>query len=280
MLNFRNIGYLDIARYAKKLDKNYYISFYNPVYLFIWKDLYKTNIYFHDDEVYFKIYLEDLGFSYFSPFNKNVKFFLTEGDKDAKEEGIDFNIGPITTDELYSYKLSNVDLIENKIYNSYLYKVEEFANLKRKYLKICKLYEKLNKGYYFKFIEREDFNNILLYLADKIKPTDKNYFPLLNMLKVSFEHLYELKIEGYMLIDSNNHIKGFLLSSFNNKTVFIHTCFYDTFDDLIILLNFYAKKVRNVVTYMNIEEESINYLLDKDGVVKPKIEKFYAKYNL
>jgi hypothetical protein len=31
---------------------------------------------------------------------------------------------------------------------------------------------------------------------------------------------------------------------------------------------------------MNIEEESINYLLDKDGVVKPKIEKFYAKYNL
>ena len=280
MLNFRNIGYLDVTRYAKKLDNNYYISFYNPVYLLIWKDFYKTNIYFHDDEVYFKIYLEDLGFSYFSPFNKKIDFFINEGKNNAKDEGIEFNIGPVTLDELYNYQSKKIDFIENKIYNSYLYNPEDFANLSKKYLKSLKNYERFNKNNYFKFIEREDINNIILFLSDKINQKDKKYFPLLNMLKCAFEHLYELKIEGYMLIDENNHIKSFLLSSFNNKVVFIHTCFYETFDDFLTLISFYAKKVRNVVTYMNIEEESINYILENDGIIKPKIEKFYAKYNL
>ena len=281
MLNFRNVSYLDIIRYAKLLDDNYYLSFYNPVYLFIYKDYLKTNIYFHDDNVFFKIYLNDFGFTYFSPLNKDVKSFIEELKLDAKNDGVDPNLGPVSENDLFKYQKEGIELKENSLFNSYIYKIDDFILLKKKYKKQEKLYSKINKDYYFRFVKREDLNIILEFLSVNLDSKDKSYFPTLNMLKVAFEHLYELQIEGYILFDKDNHIKSILLSSFSKKVAFIHKIFYESFDDFLVLMSFFAKKCGNVLKYINIEEESINYLLKEDKVIKPLfIEKYYAKYNL
>ena len=273
MLNFHTLTFLDVKRYEKLINENIYLSYFNPKYLFLWKEFLKPEIYFKDNSVYLRLSNLELGLNYYSIIHNDYNYVA-----EIKNEN---NIlGPILDEEIEYFKKYNYEVIENKIRNSYLYKPNDFLIYNKKYKSILRAYEKVNKASYVKIITREDEKDIISYAAYILKE-DKDYFKILLMLKNFFEYLNELDLFGLILFDNDNYIKGFICASLFKNTIFIHKIITDDFNDFIYLMNNFSKLYAKFSTYINIEEEDINIKLKNDGLIKPSfIEKYYMIYNL
>lgn len=274
MLNFHSYTFLDLKRYEKLINDNVYLSYYNPKFLFLWKEVFKTEVYFNGNDVYFK-FKNDLGDNIYMPIHGDLNNCISN----IKEEKFKI-VGPIDPLDFNYYKTYNYELIENKALNFYLYKIDDFTILKKKYKTILKVYNKLNKGNYVKIIKRDDEKELISFAAYYLKE-DPNYFKVLLMLKNYFEYLYELDLFGMMLYDKDNHVIGYAVASAYKSTIYIHNIIANTFDDNLFLLNNFVKTFYNNTKYLNIEEEGINIKLKNDGIISPSsIEKYYMIYNL
>ena len=97
MINFHKFGFLDAKKLRDYLlDENYWLCRYNPIWLFVWSDLYKPEIAFTNDFCYIRYLMPEIGMCYYPPIGHgNIKEGIEELKQDAYDNGLDFNLGPV-----------------------------------------------------------------------------------------------------------------------------------------------------------------------------------------
>ena len=295
MINFHKYGFLDVRKLQSFVHgKNLWHHRYNPVWLFIWSDLYKPEIAFTNEYIFIRYYMPDLGMCYYHPFSEKADMLkgIEMLKEDAKENGFDFYIAPIG--EAYQFKFDDMRIkyFINEQFNSYIYNAMDIALLSNiKYKKKRNLYETFernNKTAYFKNVVKEDFPMILEFINDynalnQENGLDQTFYSKLNMINKTMEHLYELDIYAIELV-SDEKVIGLAFGSMMDNEICLHLCIArnDYKGAIDFLFSSFAKTVQAAVKYINFEEDSgiKDIKKIKEGYNPSRIEKFFGTFNI
>ena len=287
MINFHKYSFLDV-RHLKRLinDNNYWLCQLDPIYLFIWSDLYKPEICFSEDYCYIRLFIPEVGVSYCPPIgNGNFKMALFNIEEDAWNNGIDFKLVGIDESSINKFKFK---VISNENYNNYIYTIDSLAlfntNNLKKYKQNYQKYMKNNPNTYFKLAKKEDFTRILEFISiwqnDDINRVKNPYFyPSLNMLKKVMEHLYELELNCLIIQNDLGEIFAISIFHINNNMSYIHNLLCLNKEGLLeVAISLTSKAINNKAKYINFECDLGN--IDKRNLyisLNPiKIEKYYT----
>ena len=265
MINFHKYGFLDCKRLINHIkDKAYWLKEFNPIWLFIWSDLYKPLIAFTNDFIYIRIYDKKEGILYYPPIgNGDMRLALYEIKNDAKELGVDLKICAIDS-------INKNKLLEYRIYTSlnlnksnYIFSADNLLldNKKNhKYeIKLIKEFYKENPYVYSRILKKDDFPKLLEFINDLNNNKAYNlanisFIERLDMLKKCMEHLYELDIIGIFLLDEER-IYGFSIASIINNTAYIHA--FMTLSNIdgssMALIKAFSRLLLTRVRYINFE---------------------------
>ncbi len=294
MINFHKLGYLDLRKLKAFTDSNnFWLHTYNPNWLFLWSDLYKPEISFTNDFIFIRFLMPDIGICYYPPFGKgNIEKGIAIITEDAKENGYDLYIAPISEEYKFEFMKLGIKIHENEQFNSYIYQAVDLAiysNSKYKKKKqAVDEFRRLNKNSFVKMINKDEFPQILEFMNDwnaKIQTDDSNstYFSTLNMVKQAMEHLYELDLIA-LEISNGEKIVGILIGSLMNNEGCVHLLI--TMPDVKgaeeELLASYARMVQATVKYINLESDggSKKVRKNKESYCPNRQEKFYATFSL
>lgn len=293
MINFHKYGFLDVRKLNSYINEDtYWLHYYNPVWLFLWSDMYKPEIAFTNDFIFIRFYLDEIGYCYFPPINpkKNVYQGIKLMEQDAKERDIDFNLAPVTLEEFYRLKEYNIELFDNKSLGSYIYNISDLAFFEGdKYKKInknIKIFIKSNPNVSFKKIVKEDINSILEFIT-KYTYNDNSiyYFKRLNMIKTALEHFYEFDLKGYILYEEKDElieVIGFCFGSVFQNQVDLHEIMAKDLDSYYVLLSTFSKSCLQYAKYINFENDlGIKSLKEEKERLYPiRIENYFATFNI
>lgn len=291
MINFHKYGYFDIKKLSNFLsNKSIKLTAYNPYWLFLWSDVFHPEIAFKNDICYIRVSIPDVGISYYPPIGEDVSYLdaIKEIEDDARESGIDFNIGPVDDTLYYKILGQKINLIEYKKYESYTYLNDDIAFMKpSKVKKAKKKYDSFNRSHknsYFKRMEKEDFNSILEFINTWNMETnnglDSEYYQILNMLKLSMEHMYELDLIGIILMDDTT-IYGYAIGGLFGNTAYIYQLIsLDTDGIKETLVSSFAKTCGIASRYLELDYNHGDSIDDKlkESLNPISVEKYYATY--
>lgn len=294
VINFHKYSFLDTKKLKAYLEgSNYWLSRFNPIWLFIWSDLYKPEICFTNTNCFIRFLMPEVGICYYPPLGEgNLRLAIEAMKEDAFENGIDFNIAPVDTNFKIKLEKLGIRTYENEKYYSYIYLAEDIGFFKgnkyKKQQKLCKLFESSYPNTFFSKIKKEEFPTLLEFINnwnDKMArdPNDVSFFARLNMIKKSIEHLYELDLISLVLKDEER-IYGFAVGSEMDNVVSLHLLIADSEvpgakEELI---SSFAKLASTKAKYLNLEEtlgikEDIEL---KESYFPLEREKFYATFKL
>ena len=286
MINFHKYGFLDVKRLKKYIEnKDIWLCRYNPVWLFIHSDTYKTEIAFVFDFCFIRIFLPSVGMTYLQPLGTNLEEGMKILLEDARDKGIEFNMAFV--DEKLYFKMQeleyNLNLQDND--SSYIFNSSDLAymntpNLKKK-AKAIHDFEKKHKNCFYKQIKKDSFPQILEFMESYSNENPKlgvNFYKHLNILKKLMDHLYELDLYGIMLVEDGKVI-GVAIGSIYDNIAQIHFT-ASILNSYEMLLSSFSKYVLTRARFISLEEdlndENIkNKLLEFHPY---KIEKYYSTY--
>ena len=102
MINFHKLGFLDVRKLNSLIENNnYWYHRYNPTWLFIWQDLYKPEIAFTNEFCFIRYLMPDIGICYYAPIGNDLNKGINIIKEDAKENGFDFYLGPVSEKNAY-----------------------------------------------------------------------------------------------------------------------------------------------------------------------------------
>jgi len=293
MINFHKYGFLDVKKLKKYVENSHYwISRYNPYWLFVNAHKYRPEIAYDNDFCYIRYNMPNVGICYYPPLgDSNIIKGLRNISDDAGENGIDLNIGPTTEEVSKILTELNFEMKLNDSFVSYIYSSYDLAYLKnaKKPLKLAKAFEndhKENELCYRK-IKKEDFPNILEFVENwrQAQNTFDNveFIEILNMIKQLIDHLYEFDFHSVILYDENK-IYGISIASIIDNMAFIHLhlALENEQGAYELLTMCMAKELTTNVRYINFEEDlGKNKLKEKFNEFNPLAkEPFYATFRL
>lgn len=287
MINFHKYGFLDVKHLKRIIDDyNFWLCELDPIYLFIWSDLYKPEICFNNDFCFIRLLIPEVGICYYPPIgNGNLKMALFDIKEDAWENGIDFKIVGIDDKLKRNF---NFVTTPNPLYSNYIYLSDSLAlfnnkGLKPFFLKYNK-FMKGNKNVFFKLSKKEDFTRILEFISiwqneDINRSKDPYFYPSLNMLKKVMEHLYELELKCLIIQNENGEIYSISIFHSNNNVGYVHFFLCLNKPGLLeVTISQTAKVISKSSRYINLECHLGN--LDKEKLyndLKPlKFEEYYT----
>lgn len=294
MINFHKLGYLDVRKLKAYTDtQNFWLHCYNPIWLFLWSDLYKPEICFTNDYIFIRFLMPDIGICYYPPFTtKDFAKGIEIMRQDAEENGFDFYIAPISEEYKFQFMKMNIKTMENEQFSSYIYNALDLAiypvSKYKKKKQAVDDFRRLHKASFVKMINKDEFKEILEFLNDwNIKVStdsvDNSFFARLNMVKLAMEHLYELDLIAYE-ISNGEKIVGILFGSLMNNEGCIHDviCMPDVKGAEEELISAFAKSVQSAVKYVNLESDKGIKAIRKnrESYCPNRIEKFYATFSL
>ncbi|MBQ3253740.1 MAG: DUF2156 domain-containing protein [Acholeplasmatales bacterium] len=294
MINFHKFGFLDAKKLRDYLlDENYWLCRYNPIWLFVWSDLYKPEIAFTNDFCYIRYLMPEIGMCYYPPIGHgNIKEGIEELKQDAYDNGLDFNLGPVEEGMVHKIEQLKIKLLKNENYSSYIYLAEDIAFVKKtnnkEVIKLCKEFESKHKSAYIKKIKKEDFPEILEFINNwnllSIKDIkDTSFYSKLNMIKKCIDHLYELDLLGIILRDEEK-VYGVAIGSFigNMSCLHVNLALPDVLGAQEELVSCFAKTASTVTRFINLEEDlGVKEVKAAKERYKPfKKESFYANFSL
>ena len=241
MINFHKYSFLDCKRLRTYLtESNSFLTEYNPIWLFIWSDIYKPEISFTNEYIFIRYIVPEIGKVYYPPLpvsGGNLQMTLLEMEDDAKEHNIPFYLGPVLDDDIPAYKALSINLSTITKKNTWIISSEVLANLdkSKQFKNEIKQFNKNHKDCFLKKTVKEDFPALIEFLSvyretAKIDKDDFNFFPKLNALKKCMEHLYELNLIGVTLQDEKE-VYGFAIGSIMDNAFYIHLTF--TREDIV-----------------------------------------------
>ncbi len=294
MINFHKLGYLDLRKLKMYIDsKSFWLHAYNPNWLFLWSDLYKPEISFTNDYIFIRFLMPDIGICYYPPFGKGP---LDKGirimEEDAKENGHDFYIAPISEEFKYDFMNLGIKIHENEQFNSYIYQAVDLSiysssKLKKKKQAVDE-FRRMYKNGFVKMINKDEFPQVLEFMNEwnvkvQTDSVDNSFFSKLNMIKQAMEHLYELDIISLEISDGEK-IVGVLFGTLMNNEGCVH---------LIVtmpgikgaeeeLISSFARSIQANVKYVNLESDKGSKELKKnrESYNPNRQEKFYATFSL
>lgn len=290
MINFHKYGFLDVKKLLRIiLNENIWHSRYNPIWLFIWSDLYKPEIAYDNEFCFIRFLMPDVGMCYYPPLGENLKKGFKMIERDAALNGFDLYIAPIYEDLKYKMKEIKYDLLECEQFNNYIFSIDNLAyNITSKSYKQSTLkFEKEHKNTFYRIIKKEDFPNILEFIENwhlsSNNKRDFSFFSKLNSIKKLMEHLYEFDLFGIMLCDEEK-IYGIAIGSTYNNVAFLHLNL--TLDDVLgakeELLMCFCKCLAPKAKFINLEESinNVNKIKELDEIKPFSVEKFYANFRI
>ena len=294
MINFHKLGYLDIRKLKAFTDtKNFWLHTYNPNWLFLWSDLYKPEIAFTNEFIFIRFLMPDIGMCYYPPFgNGDLAKGIEIMREDAKENGYDFYIAPISEEYKYEFLKLGIKIHENEQFNSYIYQAVDLSIYSHsKYKKQKQAVDDFRRTYknaFVKMINKDEFPQVLEFMNDwnvKVKSdtVDDSFFAKLNMIKQAMEHLYELDIIALEISDGEKII-GIVIGTIMNNEGCVHALI--TMPGIKgaeeELLSYFARSVQANVKYINLESDKGSKELRKnrESYSPNRQEKFYATFSL
>ena len=291
MINFHKFGFLD----AKKLknyveNKNYWLDRYNPIWLFIWKDLYKPEIAYDNDFCYIRYLEPNVGIVYYTPLGeKRIEDGIKKIDADAKEHGFELIFGPCCQANFIKMTDLKFNLLENERYNNYIYLTDNLSNLsKNKSTKgKIKAFIKYHSDAYYRKAKKEDFPKMLEFIENwrTTQETfkDKLFFDKLQSIKILMEHLYEFNLYPIILEDEEK-IYGISIMSYLDNMAYLNLCIalMDEEGAYEYLIETSAKEASLKAKYINLEEDYNDEEIKKrfEKLNPYNIEKFYSTFRI
>ena len=293
MINFHNYGFLDCKKLKTRLeDSNTFLSYYNPIWLFLWSDLYKPEICFGNEFIFIRITIPNLGKCYFPPIpasGGDLAMTIVEMELEASSLGINFYLGPVLDENKRRYKNLGISLYPNKRLSNYIYNSTDLTFMNNRYKKIrrpSEIFKKRHKNLYNKLMKKEDFTSILEFISvyreqHNIDNTNVSFYPKLNLIKKCFEHLYELDLIG-MILMTEEKIYGFIIGSLMDNCVYIHVKMaLKDFGANEELISSFAKYAQAKAKYIAIDctdnpDEEKMY----EGLFPIRIENFNGSFNI
>ena len=233
MINFHNFGFLDCKKLKARLeDSNAFLSYYNPIWLFLWSDIYRPEICFGNEFIFIRVTIPNLGKCYYPPIpvmGGDLAMTVVEMELEAQELGINFYLGPVLENDKRKYKNLGISLYPNKSLSNYIFFANDLTFTMTRYKKqrkISDVFKKKHKNVFYKLMKKEDFTSVLEFISHYreehgIDNTDFTFYNTLNMIKKCFEHLYELDLLGMMLM-TEEKIYGFIIGSIIDNCTYVH----------------------------------------------------------
>ncbi len=291
MINFHKFGFLD----AKKLknyveNKNYWLNRYNPIWLFIWKDLYKPEIAYDNDFCYIRYLEPNVGIVYYPPLGeKRIEDGIKKIQADAFEHGYDVIFGPVVESSTMKFNELKFNMLENEQYNNYVYVCDNLSQLNKNkaFKNKIKSFFKYHPNAYYRKAKKEDFPKMLEFIENwrttQSTFKDKLFFDKLASIKVLMEHLYEFNLYPIMLEDEDR-IYGISIISYLDNMAYLNLCIALMDEDgaYEFLVETSAKEAQLKAKYINLEEDYNDDKIKKEfEEFKPYTkEKFYATFRL
>lgn len=290
MINFHKYGFLD----AKKLfryvvNKNIWHCRYNPIWLFIWSDLYKPEIAYDNEFCYIRFLMPEIGMCYYPPLGDDIEKGLKIIANDAYENGFDLYIAPICEEIYHKMDKLKYNVLSCERFDNYIYSAEDIAYNKfsKEYKQASLKFEKEHKNCFYKIIKKEDFPQILEFIENwhlSLKTTrDLSFFSKLNSIKKLIEHLYEFDLLGIMLQDEEK-IYGLAIGSIYDNVAFLHLnlSLNDEIGAKEELLIGFCKTSCTKAKFINLEDHNNNSEKKKEfeGLKPFSIEKFYSTFRI
>lgn len=292
MINFHKYGFLDVNKLRRYLDdKHIWLSRFNPVWMFIWKDYYKFEISYDNEFAYIRFLMPDIGLCYYPPLalaNAKIEDGVKRIMADAKELGIDFNMAPLNKDLSLKLEITNLRFKENEKFKSYIYQTEDlcYYSKNKQAKKALKKFDKMHKDAYYRAIKKEDFPQILEFIENwhlnQKEIDDILYYAKLKSIKELFDHLYEFDLMAIELLDENG-IYGIVISSIYDNLAYVHL--FIGVDEIGVnekLMSILAHETLRFARYINLEEDMDSKVLEERyNYFKPfLLEKFYSTFRL
>lgn len=293
MINFHKYGFLDCKKLMTRLaDTNAFLSYYNPIWLFLWSDVYHPEICFGNEYIFIRVTIPNLGKCYYPPIpvmGGDLAMTIVEMQLETTELGIDFYLGPVLDDSKRKYKNLGISLYPNKYLSNYIYNANDLTFIFPKYKrqkKACEIFKKKNKNLFYKLMKKDDFNRVLEFIARYreergIDNKDVEFYPKLNMIKKCFEHLYELNLLG-MILMTEEKVFGFIIGSVVDNCTYIHvkmaSSYYGANEELIAGFARYAQSKAKFIAIdcVKNQEEAKEYEL----LYPQRIENFNGSFNI
>lgn len=293
MLNFHKYGFLDAKRLIRYFENsNYWLCRYNPIWIFIWSDLYKPEIAFSNDFCYIRYYMPNVGICYYPPLgNGDLLQAIKIIKEDALENGFDFYVGPADESMVNKLEKCKLKLYENRDYDSYVYIIDDFGFPKKtknkNFKKNCDAFLNNHPNLLIKRVKKEDFPTLLGFINDwnlsiKQDEKDNTFFSKLNMIKKCIDHLYEFDLIGIMLIEEDK-IYGLGIGSIFGNSTYLHVNISINEQGANeALLSAYSKMLSTMVRYINLGEDfGIEEVRKtKCDYIPYKLEKFYSTFSI
>lgn len=293
MINFHNYGFLDCKKLKARLeDSNAFLSYYNPIWLFLWSDLYKPEICFGNEFIFIRINIPNLGKCYYPPIPQgggDLAMTVVEIELEATELGINFYLGPVLEMDKRKYKNLGIPLYSNKSLSNYIYFANDLTFTMPRYKKqrkIAEVFKKKHKNLFYKLMKKDDFTTILEFISKYreergIDNTDISFYSTLNMIKKCFEHLYELDLLGMILMDEER-VYGFVIASIIDNCTYVHVKMsLKEFGCKEELLSGFAKYAQARARYIAIDypnDEKEEEILE--SLYPQRIENFNGSFNI
>ena len=292
MINFHKYGFLDAKRLKEYFkDYNFWLHRLNPIYLFIWSDLYKPEIAFTNDFIYIRYLDSKEGMCYYPPIGSgDMKMALYLIKEDAIKNGFELNISAIDDNLRNKLALYRINSYLNEAESSYIYTTKALSftdrRLYKRQIKAMYAFRDLNPDTYFKLVKKEDFPMMLEFVNEwhsKGGIDSVSIYQRLNMLKKCMEHLYELDLVGVLLLDSE-YIYGLAIGSVINSMAYLHCAITlkgdaGAYENLI---SAFSAAVSNRARYINLEEDYGNKEVKErlEGYKPYKRECLYSSFHL
>ena len=295
MINFHKYGFLDVKKLKKYIEnKHYWVSRYNPYWLFVNAHEYRPEIAYDNDYCYIRFYMPNIGICYYPPLamdEKNAIKGLRNIFDDAGEKGIDLNFAPVAESDINIFNELNYEMLLNDSYPSYIYSAIDLAYMKnnKKALKKAKSFELNHKNneLCYRKIKKEDFPNILEFVENwrMNQKTFNNieFIEKLNVIKQLIDHLYEFEFKSIILYDENK-IYGISIASVIDNMAYIHMtlALENEVGSYEMLLMCMAKELAIHARYINLEEDLLKEDIKKryEDLKPLKKEFFYRTFRL
>ncbi len=293
MINFHKYGFLDVRKLRKYIENNHYwISRYNPYWLFVNAHKYRPEIAYDNDFCYIRFNMPNVGPCYYPPLGEgNILRGLRNIADDAGEKEIPLNFAPVDKEMAKTLTELNFEMKLNDSFESYIYSSFDLAYMKnlKKPLKAAKTFENNHKEneLCYRKIKKEDFPNILEFVENW--RTSQNIFDnvefieMLNVIKQLMDHLYEFEFHSIILYDENR-IYGISIASIidNMAYIHLHLALENEPGAYELLTMCMAKELAINVRYINFEEDlGKKELKERFEELKPLAkESFYATFRL
>ncbi len=293
MINFHNYGFLDCKKLKARLeDSNAFLSYYNPIWLFLWSDIYRPEICFSNEFIFIRVTIPNLGKCYYPPIpvgSGDLAMTIVEMELEASELGLNFLIGPVLDSDKRKYKNMGISLYPNKALSNYIFFANDLTFTMTRYKKqrkISDVFKKKHKNVFYKLMKKEDFTSVLEFISHyreerRIDNTYLSFYNTLNMIKKCFEHLYELDLLGMMLM-TEEKIYGFVIASIVDNCTYVHVRMsLKEFGAREELLSSFAKYAQTKARYIafdcpdNLKEEEA-----LESLFPQRVEYFNGSFNV